>query len=123
VSGICRLSQDAYASEMPEDFDEESGLPLTNRDQSCAFCGGNGPIFVHPLDLRHVQFRVYDKGWTLPTFWTACGDCEPLIQRRDDDELLLRMANEEDDERLRRASLAAFRHADLGPAPLRDVYE
>jgi hypothetical protein len=108
---------------MPDDFDEESGLPLTNRDQSCAFCGANRPIFVHPLDLRHVQFRVYGKGWTLPTFWTVCTECEPLIQLPDDDELLRRMLHQEDDEPLRRASLVAFRAADLGPAPLRDVSE
>jgi hypothetical protein len=108
---------------MPDDFDEQSGLPLTNRDQSCAFCGANSPSFVHPLDARHVQFRVYDKGWTLPTFWTVCTDCEPLIQRRDDEELLHRMMHEENDKRLRRASLATFLDADLGPAPLRDVSE
>jgi|SRR5947209_6122791 len=109
---------------MPDDFDEESGLPLTNRDQSCAFCGSHWPSFVHPLDARHVQFRVYDKGWTLPTFWTVCRDCEPLVQRRDDEELLRRMTEEEeDDERVRRASLTAFRNADLGPAPLQDVSE
>ncbi|MDT5184780.1 MAG: hypothetical protein QOI29_2938 [Mycobacterium sp.] len=108
---------------MPEDFDEESGLPLTNRDESCAFCGANRPAFVHPLDVRHVQFRVYDKGWTLPTFWAVCSACEPLIQRSDDDELLRRMAREGSDERLRRGSLAAFRAANLGPTPLRDVSE
>jgi len=107
---------------MPDDFDE-AGLPLTNRNQSCAFCGASRPVFVHPLDARQVRFRVYDKGWTLPTFWTVCTDCELLIQGPDDEELLRRMAHEEDDERLRRASFAAFRAADLGPTPLRDVSE
>lgn len=106
---------------MAVDFDEESGLPLTNRDQSCAFCGAKWPTFLHPLDRRHVEFRVYDKGWTLPGFWTVCVGCEPIVEREDDVALLDRMTHQEDDELVRRASLAAFRGADMGPTPLRDV--
>lgn len=106
---------------MSADFDDESGLPLTNRDQSCAFCGASGSRFVHPLDAQQVRFQIYGKGWTLPTFWTTCADCERLVEGREEDELLRRMAHEEDDLLVRQASLAAFWTADLGPLPLRVV--
>ena len=104
-----------------DDFDEQLGVPKTNRDQSCAFCGRSQPRFAHRLDPAHVGFRAYDKGWTLPTFWTVCAGCEELLARGDDQELLRLMLHEEEDELLRRASLAAFRAADLGALVLRDA--
>ncbi len=106
---------------MAEDTAGGSWLPDTNRDQSCAFCGAAEPSFAHPLDAGHVRFRVYGKGWTLPTFWAACRDCEANIASQDDDGLSRRMLEMSDDEPLMRASLGAFRAADRGPVPLGDA--
>lgn len=106
---------------MADYYHEQCGLPTTNRDQSCAFCGGSRPRFAHRLDPRRVQFRVYGKGRTLPTFWAVCDDCENLASRRNDDELLRRMLYAEDDALQQQASLAAFHAADLGAARLRDA--
>jgi hypothetical protein len=101
---------------------DDPDLPRTNRDQSCAFCGDRSR-FVHRLDRQHIGFRVHDKGWTLPTFWTACDACERLTERGADDELLDRMraANHDEDAAVQRAALTAFRAADLGSSPLVDA--
>jgi hypothetical protein len=104
-----------------DDFDEQLGVPTTNRDQSCAFCGRSQPRFAHRLDPTNVRFQVYGKGWTLPTFWTVCVGCEELVAGGDDRKLLEVMRREESDRHLRKASLAAFRAADLGALPLRDA--
>jgi hypothetical protein len=103
---------------VPNNFDQRTGLPTSNRDQSCAFCGAAQSRFVHPLDKRRIAFRVDDKGQTLPTFWTTCSSCEQLITNSDDEQLLHRMLRQEGDEQLSRSSLAAFRAADLGSMPL-----
>jgi len=94
--------------------------PSTNRDQSCAFCGAARPAFAHRLNPSHVQFRLYGKGHTLPTFWAACPRCEEFIAGGDDEALLPLMVHEDDDEDdvARQAKLAAFRAADLGSEPL-----
>lgn len=102
-------------------FDEQTGLPTTNRDQSCAFCGRPQPRFAHRLDPRRVQFRIYDKGRTLPTFWTVCDSCEELVASGNDEALLRLMLHWEEDAPLRQASLTAFRAADLGAVPLQDA--
>lgn len=104
-----------------EDFNEQLAVPATNRGQSCAFCGTARPQFAHRLDPLSVSFRVYDKGWTLPTFWAVCDSCEGLVADGDDNELLRLMLHEEKDALVGQASLAAFRAADLGALPLRDA--
>jgi hypothetical protein len=106
-----------------DEFHENAGLPTTNRDQSCAFCGRKRPRFAHRLDPRRVQFRVYDKGRALPHFWAACDRCEELVVNGND-EALLRLMHENDDVAetlVQQASLTAFRAADLGSAPLHDA--
>ncbi|HTR70352.1 MAG TPA: hypothetical protein VMH41_09010 [Mycobacteriales bacterium] len=107
----------------PEDFDELQRLPITNRDQSCAFCGGDRPRFVHPLARDRIAFRVFGKGWTLPTFWTVCDQCEASIEGGNDAKLRSRMTDRGTDEELAQASLTAFRAADLGPSTLIDAVE
>ena len=108
---------------MTDGFDEQTGLPTTNRDQSCAFCWMSQPRFVHPLDPRHVQFRVYGKGASLPTFWPVCDRCEELVANGNDEELLRLMHEADDvaDALLQQVSLTAFRAADLGVVPLQDA--
>jgi hypothetical protein len=100
----------------------QGALPTTNRDQSCAFCGRPHPRFAHRLDPKRVQFRVYDKGRTLPRFWTVCDGCEELVANGNDVELLRLMIEKDDaaDRLVEQASLTAFRAADLGAAPLLD---
>lgn len=92
--------------------------PEHNQDQSCAFCGESRPVFVHRLDPEHVEFRVFGKGHTLPSFWAACTRCEALAATHDDDGLLRLMAGEEEDHLSRQAALTAFRASDLGGHPL-----
>ena len=105
----------------PVGFDEQTALPATNREQSCAFCGRSQPRFAHRLDPKRVQFRVYDKGWTLPGFWTVCDSCEELVANGNDEELLRLMLDDAQDALVQRASLTAFRAADLGAVPLQDA--
>jgi hypothetical protein len=93
--------------------DETPWAPADNQDQSCAFCGASRPVFVHRLDPDRVQFRVYGKGHTLPSFWAACARCEAQVSAGDDTALLRLMAWEDDD-LSRDAALAAFRASDLG---------
>ena len=92
--------------------------PEHNQDQTCAFCGVSRPTFLHRLDPAHVQFRVYGKGHTLPTFWAACARCEALVSQGEDAALLHLMTYEEGDELAREAALAAFRASDLGSESL-----
>lgn len=92
--------------------------PPHNQDQSCAFCGVGRPAFAHRLDPAQVQFRMFGKGYTLPTFWCTCTGCEALTANGDDDGLLRLLAREEADDAARRGMLAAFRAADLGGEPL-----
>jgi ribosomal protein S14 len=106
---------------MAEDFNEQTGLPTTNRDQSCAFCGRSRPLFVHRFHLSSIRFRAYGRGRTLPTFWTVCERCEELVINGNDEELLLLMRHQEEDALLRTATLTAFRSADLGASRLRDA--
>lgn len=98
------------------------GVPASNRDQSCAFCGAGRPPFAHRLDPAKVQFRAYGKGHTLPTFWTVCDGCEDLVARRDDEGLLRRMRvyHEFENEQYIATLLVTFRASDLGPCPLAD---
>jgi hypothetical protein len=106
-----------------DDFDEATGLPTTNRDQSCAFCDASRPRFAHPLDRAHVQYRLDGKGHTLPTFWTVCERCETLVRRSDDAGLLRVMSgsDEGDDTEERQSALRAFRASDLGAVRLLDA--
>jgi hypothetical protein len=100
-----------------------TNLKRTSPRHNCAFCGRSQPRFAHRLDPRRVQFRVYDKGRTLPTFWTVCDRCEELVANGNDEELLrLMLEKHEVPERLvEQASLTAFRAADLGPSPRPDA--
>jgi len=106
-----------------DEWNEQTALPTTNRDQSCAFCARTQPHFAHRLDPEHAKFRVYGKGRTLPGFWTVCDSCEALVSDGDDVELLRRMIDKDDaaDRLLEQASLTAFRAADLGAVPLPDA--
>lgn len=65
-----------------------------------------------PSPLRH---RL-GTGWTLPTFFAAAAKGE--VAEEDDESLVALMAHDEGDQQLRRASLCAFRAADLGREPL-----
>jgi hypothetical protein len=102
-------------------WDERLGLPTSNRDQSCAFCGRARPSFAHRLDAGSVGFRWHGKSHTLPTFVASCSDCEALMAGQDDTALVARRHFESDDEEYNAAFLAAIRAADLGPNPLKDV--
>lgn len=97
---------------------DRSWAPLTNHDQSCAFCGATRPTFAHRLNPAHLQFRLYGKGYTLPAFWPACPRCEALVAEGDDESLLPLIADQEQDDEARRVTLSAFRVADLGSEPL-----
>jgi hypothetical protein len=97
-------------------------LPTTTADQSCAFCGSASVAWVHRLDRARLLFVSYGREHTLPTFWTVCDACEPLVRSGDDDALAERMARSYgpgDVTEQVRAPLAAFRRADLGATPLR----
>lgn len=63
-------------------------IPANNVDQACAICGTQPVSWVHPLLPDRVQFRLYGKGHTLPTYWAFCDRCEALNDRLADDELL-----------------------------------
>jgi hypothetical protein len=104
-----------------DECSEDTWFPATNRDQSCAFCGRSRPRFAHRLDPKRVQFRVYDKGWTLPGFWTVCDSCEELVANGNDEELLRLMLDDAQDALVQQASLTTFRAADLGAVPLQDA--
>lgn len=97
-------------------------MPRTSRDQTCAACGDPSVTWLHPLAKNHVEFRAYNSGYTLPTFWTLCDSCETLYAAGDDDALLKRMQQPDGDgstwggqewDELARKSSATFRDADL----------
>jgi hypothetical protein len=75
--------------------------------------------WVHPLDGSKTAYRAWNKGWTLPTFWAFCEDCESKNQSGEDEELVRVMgAAEADhvsdlDEDVRKP-VAVFRRADRG---------
>ena len=108
---------------MDEDgWDDRLGVPTSNRDQECTFCCASRPEFAHRLDARFVAFRCYGAGYTLPSFWATCAECEQSVVRGDDAVLLAHLVSNDVDgfEELGAASLDAFRKADLGPIPLAD---
>lgn len=92
--------------------------PPHNQDQGCAICGAHRPTFVHPLDPAHVRYRLFGKGYTLPTFWATCQRCEVLVASGDDSALMGLMLEGMHVAEVRAASLEAFRSSDLGPQPL-----
>jgi hypothetical protein len=103
------------------------GLPTKSTNQSCAFCAAEQPQWIHPLDPRLVQYRVYGKGHTLPTFWTVCTRCENLYQRGLDDDLIEVMTSgplewswvqSTDIAECVAQPLSVFRRADLGARKL-----
>ena len=98
------------------------GLPTRSLHQNCAFCGADKPRWIHPLDAGKVQYRVFGKGHTLPTFWCVCSRCERLYERGLDEELIRVMRAELEWGQFSEAHvsecveqpLAVFRGADLG---------
>lgn len=104
------------------------GVPTSGRDQSCAFCGTASVAWVHPLAIDRVQYRVYGKGHTLPTFWVLCGACEAIYASENADAAVDVMRSsghwgQVDDGDLAeqiRKPLDVFRRADLGAKPLAD---
>lgn len=104
-------------------WDDTLGLPVSNRDQSCAFCGLVRCSHI-VLDAASVGFRSYGQSYTLPTFWASCRECESFVAGQDDAALLrrLKLHQEFEDEQHTTAQLAAFRASDLGPTPLTDYY-
>ena len=77
-----------------------------------------------------MVFRSHVEGYTLPGFWGVCERCEPLVAAGDDAGLLAtRLRSDVDGSAMEpsenpvevehvKASIAAFRAADLGPRPL-----
>lgn len=116
IEGFFEYSGDLGAA-LRNDLGEppvEDGLPLTNEDQSCAFCAGDAPVWVHPF--KDV------KGSGLPTFWTVCERCERLVDSGRDTELArLFHAHETTSYRAAKRVLRNFRVADLGAKPIRHV--
>lgn len=97
------------------------GLPLTNEDQSCAFCD-QPPDWVHPLAEDRTAFKLNGRPHTLPTFWTVCSRCEDAYQAGLDDELVQRQVDiQSDDLALAKKVTEVFRTADLGRRPLTPV--
>jgi hypothetical protein len=98
------------------------GAPTSGVDQSCALCGSGAVTWVHPLAGNLVEFRVFGKGHTLPSFWTLCDRCERLYAAGDDESAVEVMkasdgwpwSTEEDVDELIRRPLAVFRRADKG---------
>ncbi|KQZ68801.1 MULTISPECIES: SRPBCC domain-containing protein [unclassified Nocardioides] len=100
------------------DEPDDEWLPESAVGQSCAICQGQDVAWLHPLAADKVGFRAFGQGYTLPTFWTLCRQCEDLYDDRDDEALLALMQQPDDaDDELSRSSLAAFRAADLGARP------
>lgn len=94
----------------------KDGLPLTNEDQSCAFCGRESPVWVHPLDGSKSRFRAGGVMLNFPTFWTIRQKCEELLaEDRDADLAEALLAYESDSVNQATETVAAFRRADLGP--------
>lgn len=104
-----------------------SSIPTSGFNQSCAFCTDPKVRWVHALDPALVQYRVYGKGHTLPTFWTVCDRCETLYQAGDEEALLAAMTASPEWSRWTkpadlaehvRQPLAVFTRADLGARAL-----
>jgi hypothetical protein len=117
------MAESTVATEFAGPPDRGHWLPASWVDQSCPFCGAT-PVWVHPLDPRHVRFHTPGRNQTtgLPTFWTVCERCETLVRAGDDDALVEQMLSHDNGasqipgEAV--AALAAFRAADLGAQPL-----
>lgn len=102
----------------------KDGLPLTNEDQSCAFCGADSPVWVHPLHESKSRFSAGGFNLNLPTFWTICQRCEELLAAGGDAELVRLLLDHESDSLDAAAdTLAAFQNAELGARPLVHVPE
>lgn len=117
---------------MPPGYeDPELGwLPTTGRGQSCALCGDDAVVWLHPLATGKVRYREYGKEHMLPTFWTLCARCESLYAAGADAELVELMQRVDDEaesrpesyvEEVYRQPLAVFRRADLGARRLPDT--
>jgi len=104
-------------------------LPTSGAGQRCAFCDSSPVRWIQALDPALVQYRVYGKGHTLPTFWTLCDRCEQLYQAGDEETVVsvmlanstqwsFRIKRAEDVYEHVRQPLAVFGRADLGPRAL-----
>jgi hypothetical protein len=118
------------ADEGSQDQDRSShdGLPDEVTGPTCAFCGEDDVVWVHPLATDRVQFRRFGKDDTLPSFWTLCQGCEQLYQDGKDDELIAQMKHasgwiwqgtEVDD--VLRKPVDVFREADQGRRLISDT--
>lgn len=97
------------------------GAPTSRRGQSCAFCTSSDVAWVHPLGGDLVQYEVYGKGHTLPTFWALCDRCEEVYASDDAEAALAVMLSggwswvaAEDVAECLRKPLNVFRRADKG---------
>jgi hypothetical protein len=110
--------------EPPDYGDRELGwLPTTAREQSCALCGDESVVWLHPLATDKLQYREYGKEHALPGSWALCARCESLYVAGADAELVDLMQRAHDDagsqpesyvDEVYRQPLAVFRRADLG---------
>jgi hypothetical protein len=107
----------------PEDPpDWVDGAPTSSRDQTCAICGLSEVTWVHPLTPELIEYRVYGKGHTLPTFWCLCQRCEVLHRAGAEPDLIEIMKfapgwywdSEDQIDELLGKPLAVFRRADKG---------
>lgn len=113
--------QDAIRNDLGEPPTKD-GLPLTDEDQSCAFCEDEAPTWVHRFDGSKTAFQTESGGSTLPRFWTVCQRCEQLIDSGDDVELARLFHEHEADSLLEAISVVeVFRGADLGAHPIAHV--
>ena len=107
----------AAFEQIPDDW-----LPTSARDQNCAVCGDENVTWLHLPATELVEFRAYDSGYTLPTFWTLCDVYETLYAAGDDTKMLTRMQQPDGDEgewdELAQKSLVTFRRADPGARAL-----
>lgn len=105
----------------------QDGLPTSGREQTCAICMHHTVAWVHRLDPDDATFRMFGKGYTLPTFWTLCQSCEDIHAAGDHQGLADKMAtspnwidpDEDGDEHIQ-APLQAFIRADRERRPLSD---
>ncbi len=97
----------------------KGGLPLTNEDRRCAFCGSHAPTWVHPFDATKTAFQWTSGPATLPNFWTVCQRCEDLVRTGADEKLAtLLMEGQADSRRDAVQVVDVFRDADTGPRPI-----
>lgn len=125
VEGFFEYRGDLQSALWREEFGEpptRDGLPLTNEDQACAFCGDEAPSWVHPLDPRKTEFRTAKGMSMLPTFWTVCRSCEELLASGTYDQLA-RVIVRASGDALPAAEqvVQVFRDADLGPRAILHV--